>query len=658
MFALRVATMFVILFGAPAWAGQADSSLEEQREAFREARSALERDELAEFRRLSTELQDYALYPYLRYAFLQRYLRSRVTHQDVTDFLDEWGDTPLAGRLRKAWLNRLAERGQWAAYRQLFRPGGASTRACFQARALFETGEKVKAMRMAERLWMVGGSRPKACDPVFSVWIAEGNATPERARKRIRLAINSGHLALSRYLEQFIPADEREWVSRWRRLYSHPERELARIRPEGEWSAQLFVSGIRRLARRDIEAADRVWRERGGDFPLSDEARADTARYVALVLAWRHHPDASARLNALPVAWHNAESRAWRVRMALWGEDWPAVLAAINAFEPEQRDRTVWRYWRGRALAVLNRGEQADSIFSELAQDRSYYGFLAAERTGTVPRIETVPLSVTPEQLESLASRPDMQRIRELLALSMTLEARREWWAASRKVSSEAAVVAKLADTWGWHDQAIIALGRARFFDDLEIRFPTPFETRIDAEAQRRELDTAFVYAVMRQESAFFPQARSSAGALGLMQLMPDTARMTARRLKQPRPGNGDILTEDTNIRLGTAHLRHLLDRYSGNRIYTMAAYNAGPRRVKAWLPQESTIPGDIWVECLPFDETRKYIKRIFAYTVIYEWRLGRELTPLSAHLPMIAPELAKSVLRELDTPEEASGPS
>ncbi|SCZ51866.1 transglycosylase SLT domain-containing protein [Thiohalomonas denitrificans] len=658
MFVLRVVTMLAILVAVPAWAGQADASQEKQRESFREARSALERGDLAEFERVSTALQDYVLYPYLRYAFLQRHLDSRVSHQDVIDFLDQWGDTPLANRLRNAWLNRLAEQGRWAAYRRFFRPDGNSRRACYQARALLERGEKVEAMRMAERLWLVGTSQSKACDPLFSVWIEEGNATPERAWERIRLAIGAGNPALTRYLEQFIPVEERPLVEHWRRLYSHPQRELDRLRPGDEWSTPLFVSGIRQLVRRDIEAADRVWRQRADDFPLSEENRAGTARYIALALAWKRHPDAAARLKALPVAWHNAESRAWRVRTALWGEDWSAVLVALDALEPEQRERAVWRYWRARALAMLDRGEQADSIFSELAQERSYYGFLAAERTDVFPRIETVPLAVTAEQLESFASRPDMQRIRELLALSMTLEARREWWAASRGLSDEAVVAAKLADTWGWHDQAIITLGRARFFDDLEIRFPTPYETRIDAEARRRELDTAFVYAVMRQESAFFPHARSSAGALGLMQLMPGTARMTARRLQQPKPGKWDLLTEETNIRLGTAHLRHLLDRYSGNRLYTMAAYNAGPKRVEAWLPQESIIPGDIWVECLPFDETRTYVKRIFAYTTIYEWRLGRELTPLSAHMPMLGSGLSQSVFRDPDSRREGAGPS
>ncbi len=656
MYALRLLMVLFVVGAVPAWADQSDSLLEGHRKTFRQARSALYRGDLSRFERLSKGLQDYPLYPYLRYAFLRRYLSSRVTHQDVMDFLQQWDGTPLAERLRDAWLNKLAQRGEWTRYLELFKPDGDSKRACFEARALLDTGEKEKAMTMAERLWLVGVSQPKACDPVFSVWIREGYATPEKARERIRLAINSGHPGLTRYLERFIPVEEKPWVRRWRRLYYHPQRELARLEPGGEWSALLFASGIRRLARRDSEAADRVWRERAGDFPLNAPVRLELARYVALALAWDHHPDASERLIALPAEWHNEESRSWRVRAVLWDKNWPEVLVAINGLAPEERKQTVWRYWRARALMALDRSEEADSIFRELALERSYYGFLAAERAGTAPKIETVPLTVPPEQLESLASRPDMQRVRELLALSMTLDARREWWAANHNLSDqELAVTAKLADSWGWHDQAIIALGRARFLDDLDIRFPTPYETRVDTEARRRELDTAFVYAVMRQESAFFAQARSSAGALGLMQLMPATARRTARRLKQPRPGYWDILAVDNNIRLGTAHLRHLLDRYSGNRLYTMAAYNAGPHRVKAWLPQESVVPGDIWVACLPFDETREYVKRIFAYTAIYQWRLGRELTPVSLYLPLLGPDGA---IRDLASFDGDSGSS
>lgn len=613
---------------------------EPDRLRFEQARAALQRGDLNRFERLQARLSDYVLFPYLRYAYLRRYLGSRVKHGEVVEFLRHWGDSPLAERLRGAWLDRLGRRSRWSEYLEIFEPDGDPERACYAGRALLASGERERAMAAAERLWMVGVSQPKACDPLFAAWMADGGVTADRARERIRLAIEAGQPALTRYLERFVSEKERHWVARWRRIHRSPERELRRLESDGVWSGLLFASGVRQLARRDALAADAIWRARAGEFPLKGRERAGTARFLALVLAWNHHPPAKERLAELPDDWHNGESRAWAVRSALWEQDWDAALAALERLTPEERLSAEWRYWRARTLMALGRSEEADALYRALADERSYYGFLAAAQAGGPPRIESVPLTVPPEQMAAVARLPAMQRIEELLALGMDWDARREWWALIQRLPVGALTgAAKLADGWGWHDQAIIALGRAQFLDDLEIRFPTPYESRVSVEAQRRELDQAFIYAVMRQESAFFPHARSSAGALGLMQLMPTTARLTARRLKQSAPGRWELLTVDTNIRLGAAHLRHLLDRYEGNRLYAMAAYNAGPHRVSAWLPKEQVLPGDIWVDCLPFDETREYVKRVFAYTLIYEWRLGRELTPVSTHLPMIGPD-------------------
>ncbi len=611
------------------------------RPQFQEAQQALARGDLRRFTRLSEELEDYVLYPYLEYTFMRRYISSRVDQARVKAFLERWPDTPLADRLRDAWLAKLAQRGQWDQFLELWEPARGDTElSCLAGRAMLARERREEAFVQAQRLWLVGKSQPKACDPLFAAWIAADGVSEAIARERIDLAMAAGSAGLTRYLEQFLPAAERHWLALWRRVYGNPSRELERLAANGSgWPGQIFVSGVRRLAGYRPEAADEIWRRRADEFDLDRHQRDEAERSIALGLAWDRHPLAHTRLSALAPEAHTAKSRQWRVRIALWQEDWAAVVAALDALDPLERAEPDWVYWRARAVEAGGDPDGAAELYREAAQCRCFYGFLAAERIGIPPTIETVPLAVSDEELSLLADLPAMQRARELFAVGMEVDARREWRHATAGMPAERLrTAAKLADRWGWHDQAILTLGRTEFLQDLELRFPTPYTEVVSAEAERRELDNAFIYAVMRQESAFYANARSPVGALGLMQLMPATAKLTGRQIRQPVKGTWDILEVDNNIRLGTAHLRHLLDRYRGNRLYTAAAYNAGPHRVDRWLPAERELAGDIWVASMPFDETREYVKRIFAYTVIYEWRLGREPTPVSTHLPTVSP--------------------
>jgi soluble lytic murein transglycosylase len=197
---------------------------------------------------------------------------------------------------------------------------------------------------------------------------------------------------------------------------------------------------------------------------------------------------------------------------------------------------------------------------------------------------------------------------------------------------------AKLAERYGWHDRAIFTLARTGYWDDLELRFPLEHAALVKHNAELQGIDIAWVFAVMRQESAFMSNARSHAGAMGLMQLMPSTARQVAKNvLKTPPPRRQDLFEPDTNIALGSAYLKQMKGRLGDSAVLATAAYNAGPHRVTRWLPEE-TLPADIWIELVPFKETRGYLKRVLAYTVIYEKRMGRQPKRLEQRLHPVPP--------------------
>ena len=627
---LLAALLLAPALPAIAGAGATEPEVEAQRRTFSEARAALRAGRTTEFRRLSGQLESYVLYPYLQYDLLRRDL-SRAQPLEVAAFLEKYDDTPLEPRLRGAWLERLARQGRWEDYRRFYRPGLGDGHDCHALVARLRLGERDSLWPDVERMWTAGESRPKACDPAFNAWMAAGKRTREATVRRIELAMARSQLSLVTYLSGLLPKTDQAWVRRWQSVHRNPAHELAGLKADGEWAARLFTHGIVRLARRDPAAADLLWQKRRGAFGLSGEQVLRGERAIALNLATDHLPGAASRFSTLTE--HDAVTRAWWVRAALRSLDWDGVLTALAAMPLEERALPDWSYWEGRALEAVGRTDEADVLFRRAAECRCYYGFLAAERAGLPAPIESVPLAVDEAALKKMITRPALMRARELHALDLGLEARREWRDAVAAMGpEELRVAAKLADTWGWHHQAILTLGRTEWLDDLELRFPTPFHEQITAAAEQVELDTAFIYAVMRQESAFYPAARSHAGALGLMQLMPATARNTARQLKQRVRNSYEILAVDRNIELGTAHLRHLMDEYKDNRLYTMAAYNAGPHRVKRWQSAQP-LPGDVWVATLPFGETREYIKRILAYTMIYEWRLGLEPTPLSHYL-------------------------
>jgi soluble lytic murein transglycosylase len=276
-------------------------------------------------------------------------------------------------------------------------------------------------------------------------------------------------------------------------------------------------------------------------------------------------------------------------------------------------------------LEQSGRRDEARQLLTQVAKDRTYYAFLAAERAGVGYYLEDKPLAIDPLRLDRLAESVGARRVEEWLALGRKGDARREWRSFTAGMErADLELAAKLAQRWGWLDQAIWTLSKADSWDDLELRFPVRYLSQVEHQADQHGLGAAWVLAVIRQESLFAEDARSGAGALGLMQLMPATAGSLARQPggKKKKFNPDSLLEPDTNIPLGTSYLSQLYRRLNRHPVLATAAYNAGPGRVQRWLPAR-TQEADIWVENIPFNETRDYVRRVMSYALIYEQRLG-----------------------------------
>jgi soluble lytic murein transglycosylase len=400
---------------------------------------------------------------------------------------------------------------------------------------------------------------------------------------------------------------------------------------------------IRRLAILDGLEALEQWEslEDRYDFDAGETAR--TEHYIVRNLVRVPGEVAYRFIRQVDMQGANERAHAARLRSALLREDWNQFRAWYETLPSSMQHEARWRYWLARALDGMGESEQAESLYSEVATDRSYYGFMAADRIDAAYHLDHVETPVDPVIMAEIAGLGAVQRARELYYLQRWADARREWLYATSEMSpAQLKAAAKIAEDKGWHDRAIFTLARTGYWDDLELRFPLAHTDLVGEQATRHGIDRAWIFAVMRQESAFMHNARSHAGAMGLMQLMPATARAVSRDvLKRKPPRRHQLLDPETNISLGSAYLKQMKSELGDSSVLATAAYNAGPHRVTRWLP-ERTLPADIWIELVPFRETRRYLQRVLAYTAIYEKRMGQAPTRLSARLHPVAPAIER----------------
>jgi len=642
----------------------ADTSLaariDDQRATFVQAEQALERGSLREFERLRKGLHDYPLYPYLEYQDLSKRL-AKTGSAEVSRFLKTYQNTPLADMLRADWLQQLARQKRWSDYLRFYQPSQNVTRRCQRLHALIATGKPEQAMPEVAEIWLHGKSQPKACDPVFDAWTKAGHRTPDLVWQRIEKAMEAGEWRLAEYLGRSLSDADQVWLKRWVRLYRNPERagETDRYGAAHPYREAMLSHAVRRLARWDGMRALQLWQDIKPRYPFDRAEIQRTEHYIVRNLVRTPDDRAYAFIRGVEVGTQDLKAQEARIRAALLREDWQQVLRWIDELPAGERDQEHWTYWRARALAGSGDETSAGALYAGLALERSYYGFLAADQLGVEYHLSHAETPASDELVRQIAAMDGVNRAQELVALRRWTDARREWREATSGMdSAHLKAAAKLAKQRGWHDQAIFTLARTGYWDDLELRFPLEHAKLVEQNARQNGIDIAWVFAVMRQESAFMDDARSHAGAMGLMQLMPATARNVARDvLKRKPPRSRELFDPDVNIALGSAYLGQVKGQLGNSAVLATAAYNAGPHRVARWLP-ERTLPADIWIELVPFSETRGYLQRVLAYTVIYEKRMGKTPIRLNQRLHPVPPDLSLlgGVQADARTPAGSAG--
>lgn len=638
-----------------------DQSRFEQRSHYRSALNDLQTGRISSFRHERARLRDYPLLPYLDYAEKARRL-SRLRPKEVLAFRKAWRDkSPIAERLYRAWLRNLARRGEWRTYRDHYEHTDDDALECLYLRAMYATGDKEEALEQVEQLWLVGRSQPKECDPLFEAWVDGGYLSDALVWRRIGLALDGGKTTLARYLLRYLDPSSQRLGQSYLHVHRTPSalRNTHQFRADNSRNREIVAHGLRRLALQDASLARRLWKHYSARLAFSPETARALDDHILIQSARQDTIDPS--LTASLLAAHErlspAVSRAL-TRQAIRARDWSAVSQWLDVLPDDVQQDPRWQYWRARAEEGLH-PELADAVdadpwppeagaesdltpavpqtaasrqtFRTLASDRSFYGYMAADRLNLPPRLDDEQLDLDADLVHAVEQHPGLQRSLELFVMGDLTDARREWRFAVRSLSPQEVLAAGEAATqWGWHRQAIQSTIDASYRDDLDLRFPVAYPDLILVQARAADVDPGWLYGIARQESAFMPDARSSAGALGILQVMPHTARITARKYGIPYKQSRELLDPAKNLRIGSTYLGEMLERFDRNRVVASAAYNAGPNRVERWVQNLPPSPADVWIESIPFSETRNYVQNVLVYAYIYGVRLG--LDPMFLH--------------------------
>ena len=583
------------------------------------------------------QAQNYVLAPYADYWLILLRL-SQADNAAMQTFLNRYADLPFADRVRTEWLKQLGKRQDWQTFfdelPRLQKEDTAVT--CYALEGRSQQGDN-SGLEEGKELWLSTVDQPDNCNAVFDRMLKTDVLKADDIWARFRLALQDGKLALAKSTIQRLPKFEIASLKLLDRVNDNPQHALDKkiISAKTRYGRELNMYAVERLSRSQPDTALAAWKKLEPDFDV--DSRSYLWGRLALYAARRHEPTALDWYARAGDTSLDNEQLAWKARAAMRALNWPKVQSVIADMPPDMQDQSVWRYWKARALKEQKQIPAANAILVQLAQERSYYGLLGQEELGEAISEPPEFYKASDDEVKAIQNMPAIQRALELQRVDLRWESRTEWsWAIRNFDDKQLIAAAELASRQEWYDLAIITADKTTQTHDFTLRYPTPYRDMMKAYAREQDLDEAWVYGLIRQESRFISNAKSGAGASGLMQVMPATAKWIAKRLGLGAYKHSMIDQLDTNIQLGTYYMRHVLDEMGGQALLATAAYNAGPGRARRWAADQP-LEGAIYAETIPFAETRNYVQKVMGNAYFYANRLGLKLQSLKQRLGRVA---------------------
>ncbi|HEX6828622.1 MAG TPA: transglycosylase SLT domain-containing protein, partial [Burkholderiales bacterium] len=557
----------------------------------------------------------------------------------VRGFLDRHAGTLVSDYLRVEWLKVLGKRGEWEAFAAEYPKvvQGDGELNCYALKGRLRAGDP-EALREARASWFSGGDLPDSCAPLADALVVEGMVSAEDVWARVRLALEGGNVSVARRAAQYLPPGLALPEKQLSAANDNPQKFLERkpLDLESRAGREMVLFALIKLAKSSPNQAYFQYSRLRDQ--LTDGERGYVLGHIAYQAARRQDPQALAWFKEAGSAYLDDGDLAWRARAALRARDWAEVLASIEPMSESSAQEPAWRYWKARALKSLGQTADANALLAPLSTEYNFYGQLALEEIGSAFSIPPADYKPGATEVRAVEREPGIQRALALYRLGLRTEGNREWlWEIRGYDDHKLLAAAEVGRRNQLYDRAINTADRTVQVHDFDLRYLAPYRDVARTYTAPLNLDEAYVYGLIRQESRFISDARSSAGAQGLMQLMPTTARWVARKagMKDFHPSRA--VQVDTNLALGTYYLRYVLDLFDGQPVLAAAAYNAGPGRARAWRDSRA-MEGAIYAETIPFSETRDYVKKVMSNVSYYSAAFGQQWRSLKQRLGSVAP--------------------
>lgn len=612
---------------------QADAS-REQDDIFLQLRDAARKNDADKAAALAARLPNYAIPSYVDYYRLKPRLRD-ASNEEILDFLKRYDGSAIADRLRNDWLLELGRKRDWFNFdRELpqFVKNDDYQVKCYALLSRASKGQNVaaEARVLLDNPPLYG----EACAALVNQLVQSGQFTTNDLLAQLRLAGEMHATGPSRRTALLLGASD----TRAAQAVDLPAVAMARGVGNTRAEHEIYLVAIGRMARTSLKLATVALDRNAGK--LSPEERAIGWANIALAASLTLAPEAYddwKKADGAPLTWSQLE---WKTRIALRRGDWKTVRATIDAMPTHQHDEPVWTYWLGRALQAEGRREDAQALFRRIADQNNFYGQLAMEELGMQISIPPSAAPPTPAELAQVASNPGFKRALKFFSMRMRFEGTREWnWALNGFTERQLLAAAEFARQNDILDRMLSTSERTRTEFDYTQRFPAPHNDILHPTAQGLGLDQAWVYGLIRQESRFVSDAQSGVGASGLMQVMPSTGKWVAEKIGLTDYGHGMLSDIRTNIVLGTNYLNMVLNNADGSQVLATAAYNAGPGRARTWRGLlTAPMEGAVFVETIPFEETRTYVRNVMSNATNYAALFEKRPQSLKARLGTITP--------------------
>lgn len=615
----------------------ATDAAREQDAIFLQLREAARQNDAGKAAELAARLPNYAIPSYVDYYRLKPRLKD-TSNEEVLDFLKRYEGSAIADRLRNDWLLELGRKRDWVNFDRelpLFVKNDDYQVKCYALLSRAVKGQNVakEARALLDNPPLYG----EACAALVAQLAQSGQFTKEDLLAQLRLAGEMHATGPSRRTALLLGASD----TRAAQAVDVPALAMARGIGSTRAEHEIYLVAVGRMARTSLKLATVALNKNASR--LSAEERAIGWSNIALAASLVLAPEAYdywQRAAGAPLSEFQAE---WKTRIALRRGDWKMVKATIDAMPLEQRAQPAWIYWRGRADLAQGRKEDAQALFRRIADQNSFYGQLALEEIGqqiTIPPGAGGPTAPTAAELAQMAANPGFKRALKFFGMRLRFEGTREWnWALRDFSDRQLLVAAEYARQNEILDRMVNTSERTRTEFDYTQRFPAPHDDILQPTAKSLGLDQAWVYGLIRQESRFISDAQSGVGASGLMQVMPSTGKWVAEKIGMTDYGHGMLSDIRTNILLGTNYLNMVLNHAEGSQVLATASYNAGPGRTRTWRGLlNAPMEGAIFVETIPFEETRNYVRNVMSNATNYAALFEKRPQSLKARLGTIMP--------------------